>query len=161
MNPGGDYGKKELSPALSNRFTTIWVPSMTDTSELREILMSRLQRDTVALTPLIIKFWEFYKQEIAGLARQVLTVRDLLTWVDFINVAPTSPLLAYVHGAHIAFLDGIGLGVGLSETVGLPFLSRYISLFKLFLTHPSSAYRTGKCKSTREMLSIFRETAPN
>ncbi len=21
MNPGGDYGKKELSPALSNRFT--------------------------------------------------------------------------------------------------------------------------------------------
>ncbi|GIL72552.1 hypothetical protein Vretifemale_2898, partial [Volvox reticuliferus] len=27
MNPGGDFGKKELSPALSNRFTTIWVPA--------------------------------------------------------------------------------------------------------------------------------------
>jgi len=26
MNPGGDYGKKELSPALRNRFTEIWVP---------------------------------------------------------------------------------------------------------------------------------------
>jgi midasin len=25
MNPGGDYGKKELSPALRNRFTEIWV----------------------------------------------------------------------------------------------------------------------------------------
>uniref|UniRef100_A0A183BAX5 AAA domain-containing protein n=1 Tax=Echinostoma caproni TaxID=27848 RepID=A0A183BAX5_9TREM len=24
MNPGGDYGKKELSPALRNRFTEIW-----------------------------------------------------------------------------------------------------------------------------------------
>ncbi len=23
MNPGGDYGKKELSPALSNRFTQV------------------------------------------------------------------------------------------------------------------------------------------
>eukprot|EP01022_Parablepharisma_sp_SALTPOND_P017058 TRINITY_DN2645_c0_g1_i1.p1 TRINITY_DN2645_c0_g1~~TRINITY_DN2645_c0_g1_i1.p1 ORF type:complete len:5413 (+),score=668.55 TRINITY_DN2645_c0_g1_i1:2932-19170(+) len=27
MNPGGDYGKKELSPALRNRFTEIWVDS--------------------------------------------------------------------------------------------------------------------------------------
>ena len=26
MNPGGDYGKKELSPALSNRFTQVWPP---------------------------------------------------------------------------------------------------------------------------------------
>ncbi|KAF5403822.1 hypothetical protein PHET_02306 [Paragonimus heterotremus] len=27
MNPGGDYGKKELSPALRNRFTEIWCPT--------------------------------------------------------------------------------------------------------------------------------------
>ncbi len=27
MNPGGDYGKKELSPALRNRFTEVWVDS--------------------------------------------------------------------------------------------------------------------------------------
>lgn len=25
MNPGGDFGKRELSPALRNRFTEIWV----------------------------------------------------------------------------------------------------------------------------------------
>ena len=43
MNPGGDYGKKELSPALSNRFTTIWVPAVEDEGELRAILESRLQ----------------------------------------------------------------------------------------------------------------------
>ena len=30
MNPGGDYGKKELSPALRNWFTEIWVPPFTD-----------------------------------------------------------------------------------------------------------------------------------
>ncbi|CAH8610286.1 unnamed protein product [Schistosoma haematobium] len=32
MNPGGDYGKKELSPALRNRFTEIWCPSPIFTS---------------------------------------------------------------------------------------------------------------------------------
>ena len=42
MNPGGDYGKKELSPALSNRFTSIWVPAIEDTGELLAILGSRL-----------------------------------------------------------------------------------------------------------------------
>lgn len=29
MNPGGDHGKKELSPALRNRFTEIWVEPIT------------------------------------------------------------------------------------------------------------------------------------
>jgi len=34
MNPGGDYGKKELSPALRNRFTEIWVEPITSKSYL-------------------------------------------------------------------------------------------------------------------------------
>ena len=29
MNPGGDFGKRELSPALRSRFTEIWVPPVT------------------------------------------------------------------------------------------------------------------------------------
>ena len=33
MNPSGDYGKKELSLALWNRFTEIWVESCLDTLE--------------------------------------------------------------------------------------------------------------------------------
>ena len=45
MNPGGDYGKKELSPALSNRFTSIWVAGIEDESELRPIIESRLQSE--------------------------------------------------------------------------------------------------------------------
>lgn len=43
MNPGGDYGKKELSPALSNRFTSIWVPAILDEAELSSILQRRIQ----------------------------------------------------------------------------------------------------------------------
>ena len=42
MNPGGDYGKRELSPALANRFTTIWVPSFDSIEELAAILRSHL-----------------------------------------------------------------------------------------------------------------------
>ncbi|KAL9034550.1 MAG: hypothetical protein Q9214_006997, partial [Letrouitia sp. 1 TL-2023] len=34
MNPGGDYGKKELSPALRNRFTEIWAPALSAEQEL-------------------------------------------------------------------------------------------------------------------------------
>ena len=38
MNPGGDYGKKELSPALRNRFTEIWVPRVHDRVDLATII---------------------------------------------------------------------------------------------------------------------------
>ena len=42
MNPGGDYGKRELSPALANRFTTVWVPAFEDLVELGAILHSHI-----------------------------------------------------------------------------------------------------------------------
>jgi midasin len=41
MNPGGDYGKKELSPALRNRMTEIFVEAISSTEEIEEILKSR------------------------------------------------------------------------------------------------------------------------
>lgn len=40
MNPGGDYGKKELSPALRNRFTEIWVPAVDRREDLEQIINS-------------------------------------------------------------------------------------------------------------------------
>ena len=42
MNPGGDYGKKELSPALRNRFTEIWVPAVEAREELLQLLRQQL-----------------------------------------------------------------------------------------------------------------------
>lgn len=41
MNPGGDYGKKELSPALRNRFTEIWVPPVCELNELKCIALDK------------------------------------------------------------------------------------------------------------------------
>lgn len=54
MNPGGDYGKKELSPALRNRFTEIWVPRVDDRKDLDLIVQSswkfvELRKFTMAL----------------------------------------------------------------------------------------------------------------
>ena len=37
MNPSGDFGKKELSPALRNRMTEIWVESYFLQKELTEL----------------------------------------------------------------------------------------------------------------------------
>ena len=42
MNPGGDFGKKELSPALRNRFTEIWVPAVGSRDELLQLLRTKL-----------------------------------------------------------------------------------------------------------------------
>ena len=59
MNPGGDFGKRELSPALRNRFTEVWVPALSDRDELRLLVAPRLAPEP-ALAPLadaLAGFW--------------------------------------------------------------------------------------------------------
>jgi MoxR-like ATPase len=41
MNPGGDFGKRELSPALRNRFTEVWVPPVSDAADLLQIIRDK------------------------------------------------------------------------------------------------------------------------
>ena len=69
-------------------------------------------RDLVA--PRLLEFWQFFHSR-AGTAKSVLSVRDLLAWAHFVNVAAPSigALPAYAHGAHLVLLDGIGLGEGM------------------------------------------------
>ena len=38
MNPSGDFGKRELSTALRNRFTEIWVTSILDKNNFKNEL---------------------------------------------------------------------------------------------------------------------------
>lgn len=47
MNPGGDYGKKELSPALRNRFTEIWCEGCTQRSDLIAVIEHNLRPELV------------------------------------------------------------------------------------------------------------------
>jgi midasin len=44
MNPGGDFGKKELSPAMRNRFTEIWVPNRMEDEEM--VLINFIQHNS-------------------------------------------------------------------------------------------------------------------
>lgn len=46
MNPGGDFGKRELSPALRNRFTEIFCPAIENSEELISIAEFSLKADT-------------------------------------------------------------------------------------------------------------------
>ena len=120
MNPSGDFGKKELSPALANRFSTIWIPSLEDESEMTKILEVRIKDPEMkgVISRLMIDFLKFFRKEIASRCRYSLSIRDLLAWVNFVNLLGSSlgSQLAYLHGAHLTFIDGLGLGVGLSDS---------------------------------------------
>ncbi|KAI3766421.1 hypothetical protein L2E82_16478 [Cichorium intybus] len=115
MNPGGDYGKKELSPALRNRFTEIWVPPVTEMNELKSIALEKISNPEISfVVDVMINFWEWFNRLQTG---RLLTVRDLLSWIDFINVTEENltPEVSMLHGAFLVLLDGLSLGTGISK----------------------------------------------
>ncbi|XP_058222016.1 midasin-like isoform X2 [Rhododendron vialii] len=115
MNPGGDYGKKELSPALRNRFTEIWVPPVNDLKELRTIALQRISEPGRSyVVDSMLNFWQWFNQLQTG---RTLTVRDLLSWLAFIDATMGNlpPEDALIHGAFLVLLDGISLGSGISK----------------------------------------------
>ncbi len=64
MNPGGDYGKKELSPALRNRFTEIWVPHVDIRSDLVQIINAQWKDASLAAwTEPIIDFSDWFIED--------------------------------------------------------------------------------------------------
>ena len=66
MNPGGDYGKKELSPALRNRFTEIWVPPVDARADLTQIIISSWRHESLKLyTPLVLDFMEWLCRRVS------------------------------------------------------------------------------------------------
>ena len=55
MNPGGDFGKRELSPALRSRFTEIWVPPVTDHDDVRLVLERTLSECNLPVSSVAVK----------------------------------------------------------------------------------------------------------
>lgn len=112
MNPGGDYGKKELSPALRNRFTEIWVPSMDDFSDVEQIVKSRLVSSFAALCTPLVNFSEWFGKKLGkGHANSgVISLRDILAWVEFLNSCEQSMdgPTALMNGASMVFIDALG-----------------------------------------------------
>ncbi|KAF8443019.1 hypothetical protein L210DRAFT_3759383 [Boletus edulis BED1] len=113
MNPGGDYGKKELSPAMRNRFTEIWVPPVDDPSDLLMIVENSWAHDALKVftTPLL-RFTDWLRERVSD--RSVCTLRDMLAWAAFSNAVYTHEEHTtpegdiFHHGAHMTFLDGFG-----------------------------------------------------
>nr|DBA26506.1 TPA: hypothetical protein GDO54_010752 [Pyxicephalus adspersus] len=130
MNPGGDFGKKELSPALRNRFTEIWCPQSNDRQDLLDIIKHNLNSrlcleftdsNDCGIAELIMDFIEWLMNQDFG-RRCILSIRDILSWVNFINVTADDLLvkedigttlnivMAFIHAACLVYIDGLGSG---------------------------------------------------
>ncbi|KAI5852686.1 P-loop containing nucleoside triphosphate hydrolase protein, partial [Morchella snyderi] len=108
MNPGGDYGKKELSPALRNRFTEIWVPSMSDYDDVLQIVSAKLSPFALQHAETIVKFAQWFSESY-HFASSTISIRDVLAWVRFINMCdPHNTAFGLLHGAALVFIDGLG-----------------------------------------------------
>ncbi|CAG8439564.1 5371_t:CDS:10 [Funneliformis mosseae] len=110
MNPGGDYGKKELSPALRNRFTEIWVPSVADREDLLQIIESRFVHESlVGYGQKILDFIEWFSHAL-GNKLITISLRDILSWVLFMNstIEQLGSHESFIHGGYLVFFDGLG-----------------------------------------------------
>uniref|UniRef100_A0A8C1W377 Midasin n=1 Tax=Cyprinus carpio TaxID=7962 RepID=A0A8C1W377_CYPCA len=126
MNPGGDFGKKELSPALRNRFTEIWCPQSNSRNDLMQIVQHNLrpglsldQHDHQGkdIAELMLDFIDWLTNQEFG-RRCILSVRDILSWVNFMNTPEwdlrLDTVTAFIHAACLVYVDGIGSGTTVS-----------------------------------------------
>ncbi|GET88084.1 hypothetical protein, conserved [Leishmania tarentolae] len=118
MNPGGDFGKKELSPALRNRFTEIYVHPTTDAAEVSLILSHRLNAGLETWAPhMAAVLCRVSQSTSTSSSPQHISIRDIISWVSFMNAAHgrCPPEVAFLQGLDAVILDGIGVGTGQSE----------------------------------------------
>lgn len=119
MNPGGDFGKKELSPALRNRFTEVWVPAFSEIDDVHDIVLSKLdnkfrprggnKKGPKPISRIIVEFASWFGKTFRPSSATAFSVRDILAWVEFMNTSQfPSPALALLHGAAMVFIDTIG-----------------------------------------------------
>lgn len=108
MNPGGDYGKRELSPALRNRFTEIWVPHVTRHDEILEIVQAKLSASWLSYSSSIVAFAAWYGVTYNHGA-PAISIREILAWVQFLNMyTGQNPYEGILHGAAMVYIDGLG-----------------------------------------------------
>jgi len=109
MNPGGDYGKKELSPALRNRFTEIWVPSMSDLGDIQQIVQSKLKPAAAQYAEAIVSFSQWFNAKYNTSVSSSISIRDTLAWVSFVDSSnQDDAVFGVVHGAAMVFIDTLG-----------------------------------------------------
>ena len=110
MNPSGDFGKKELSPALRNRFLEIWCPSTTAKDDLRDLITAKLGKsdDDDDVIGIMVEFILWIRETV--MVDGIVSVRDVIAWCDFIQNAKDkvpNDVCAVIHGTSLVFLDGL------------------------------------------------------
>lgn len=115
MNPGGDYAKKELSPALRNRFTEIWCACQFERDDVIAIithnLVDSLKSSAEQIAACLCDFITWFNAQC--IVKSDYSIRDVLTLVNFINqvqktaVALDAPKATY-HSLIMRYLDAIG-----------------------------------------------------
>lgn len=109
MNPGGDFGKKELSPALRNRFTEIWVPPLSNRQDIMDIVVNKLTPQLKSFAHIIVDFSYWFGKTCRSSTATAFSIRDILVWVNFVNhTQQMQPALALLHGAATVFIDTLG-----------------------------------------------------
>ncbi|RMZ82104.1 hypothetical protein DV737_g2172, partial [Chaetothyriales sp. CBS 132003] len=159
MNPGGDYGKRELSAALRNRMTEIWVPPLTQSDDILPIMKAKLGDKLDHFAQSMLDFAKWFAINFRNnTAASIVHLRDLLAWCNFIYSSPTlGAELAFVHGASLVYIDSLGASPAalaanlvadiensrlkcveqLQTYVTIPVLETYMDIPKLELTDES------------------------
>nr|XP_048276589.1 midasin isoform X1 [Myodes glareolus] len=169
MNPGGDFGKKELSPALRNRFTEIWCPQSTKREDLIQIInhnlrpglsLGRLGHKGADIAEVMMDFLDWLTQQEFG-RKCVVSIRDVLSWVNFMNsmaeeaavkrLETISTVMSFVHAACLVYIDGIGSGIT-SSGFGTALLAREECL-KFLIKKLSKVVRLTECQ--KDELKIY------
>ena len=133
MNPSGDFGKRELSPALRSRFTEIWIPQVHNRQDIIQIVKELLHINLVSVTDtsslisnaanIMVTFLESLNMKSKSLTLNGISfsVRDVLAWAKFISQwNPSDEGLLYcalLHGAFMIFFDGLGIGLTIQRDV--------------------------------------------
>ncbi|TPP58779.1 Midasin [Fasciola gigantica] len=102
MNPGGDYGKKELSPALRNRFTEIWcmAPTLTSPAEQTQFRPNDTLSDLIAIVRhnLLIDVLPRTKDVPSSVLDQLATVMvEFVRWYALEQVQSQSSLIGLAN----------------------------------------------------------------
>lgn len=109
MNPGGDFGKKELSPALRNRFTEIWVQPLSGNDDVLQIILSKLKPEYEIFANVIVNFSYWFGQNFRSTASTAFSIRDILVWVNFVNQSSNhTGVFSVIQGASTVFIDTLG-----------------------------------------------------
>ena len=108
MNPGGDYGKRELSPALRNRFTEIWVPALSSSGDILQIVEAKLIPSLKHFGGPMVEFSAWFGTTYNEMAASA-SLRQVLAWVRFINDSDIGDTFTSIlHGAAMVYIDGLG-----------------------------------------------------